>query len=75
MKLAACHSRDWRLKMKTGRLSLDFLDNPAYETFAALSGLTFEQLSTQTGVPVELFDDDPRSDRLRDATPVRSRPR
>ena len=42
-------------EMKTGRLSLDFLDNPAYETFAALSGLTFEQLSTQTGVPVELL--------------------
>ena len=42
-------------EMKTGRLSLDFLDNPAYETFAALSGLTFEQLSTRTGVPVELL--------------------
>jgi adenylate cyclase len=42
-------------EMKTGRLSLDFLDNPAYETFAALSGLTFEQLSIQTGVPVELL--------------------
>jgi adenylate cyclase len=42
-------------EMKTGRLSLDFLDDPAYETFAVLSGLTFEQLSTQTGVPVELL--------------------
>lgn len=42
-------------EMKTGRLSLDFLDNPAYETFSALSGLTFEQLSTQTGAPVELL--------------------
>jgi adenylate cyclase len=42
-------------EMRTGRLSLDFLDSPAYETFAALSGLTFEQLSTQTGVPVDLL--------------------
>ena len=42
-------------EMKTGRLSLDFLDNPAFETFAALSELTFEQLSTQTGVPVDLL--------------------
>ncbi|MFL5721971.1 MAG: adenylate/guanylate cyclase domain-containing protein [Chloroflexota bacterium] len=42
-------------EIKSGRLSLDFLDNPAYETFALLSELTFEQLSTQTGVPVELL--------------------
>jgi class 3 adenylate cyclase len=42
-------------ELKTGRLSIDFLDNPVYETFASLAGLTFEELSTQTGVPVELL--------------------
>jgi adenylate cyclase len=31
------------------------LDNPVYATFAALSDVTFEQLSNQTGVPVDLL--------------------
>ena len=42
-------------ELKSGRLSLDFLDDPVFETFAALSTVTFEELSAQTGVPVELL--------------------
>ena len=29
-------------ELKSGRLSLDFLDDPVFETFAALSTVTFE---------------------------------
>jgi len=41
--------------IRSGQVSLDFLDEPAYERFSALSSLTFEQLAEQTGVPVELL--------------------
>ncbi|MEP6808457.1 MAG: hypothetical protein ABI978_07630, partial [Chloroflexota bacterium] len=42
-------------EMKTGRLSLDFLDNPGFDMFAALSSQTFEELSASTGIPVEIL--------------------
>ncbi|MCJ7779333.1 MAG: hypothetical protein MUQ27_00750, partial [Acidimicrobiia bacterium] len=38
-----------------GELSLGFLDAPAYERFSSLGGLTFQELSDQTGVPVDLL--------------------
>ena len=41
--------------MQGGQFSLDFLDDPAYERFSALSGLTFAQLAERTGVPVGLL--------------------
>ena len=41
--------------MQSGRVSLDFLDVPAYERFSALSDLTFAQLADRTGVPVGLL--------------------
>ncbi len=41
--------------MQSGRVSLDFLDVPAYERFSALSDLTFAQLADRTGVPVDLL--------------------
>ena len=41
--------------MQSGLVSLDFLDEPAYERFSALSGVTFAQLAERTGVPVELL--------------------
>ena len=41
--------------MKSGRVSLDFLGQPAYERFSALSGITFAQLAERSGVPVELL--------------------
>jgi adenylate cyclase len=41
--------------IRSGQVSLDFLDEPAYERFSALGGLTFAQLAEQTGVPVELL--------------------
>lgn len=41
--------------MRSGQVSLAFLDEPAYERFSALSGLTFAQLAERTGVPVELL--------------------
>ena len=41
--------------IRDGNLSLDFMDSPTYERFAALSDVTFQQLSASTGVPVELL--------------------
>ena len=41
--------------IRRGQVSLDFLDAPAFERFSALSGVTFDQLAEQTGVPMELL--------------------
>jgi adenylate cyclase len=38
-----------------GVLSFAFLDVGAYDRFAGLSGTTFQQLSAQTGIPLELL--------------------
>jgi class 3 adenylate cyclase len=40
---------------RAGSVTLDFLDDPAYENFSSLSGLTFNDLASQTGIPVELL--------------------
>ena len=37
------------------KISLDFLDAPAFERFSALSGATFAEVAVRTGVPVELL--------------------
>jgi adenylate cyclase len=39
--------------IRSGQVSLDFLDDPAYERFSALGGVTFAQLAERTGVPVD----------------------
>jgi adenylate cyclase len=36
-------------------VSLDFVDDPTYERFAAVSGETFAQLAERTGIPMELL--------------------
>jgi adenylate cyclase len=41
--------------IRDGALSLSYLDVPAYDRFAGLSGITFQQLSAQTGIPLELL--------------------
>jgi adenylate cyclase len=41
--------------IERGAISLDFLDSPVYERFAALSDVTFADLSARTGVPLELL--------------------
>jgi adenylate cyclase len=41
--------------VRDGVLSFSFLDVGAYDRFAGLSGTTFQQLSTQTGIPLELL--------------------
>jgi adenylate cyclase len=41
--------------IRSGRISLDFLDAPAFERFSALSGGTFAEVAGRTGVPVELL--------------------
>jgi adenylate cyclase len=42
--------------IRSGQISLDFLDAPAFERFSALSGgVTFAQLAERTGVPVNLL--------------------
>jgi hypothetical protein len=38
-----------------GELSLAFMDTEAYERFSSLSSITFQDLSEQTGVPVDLL--------------------
>jgi adenylate cyclase len=41
--------------VRDGALSFSFLDAPAFDRFAGLSGTTFQQLSAQTGIPLELL--------------------
>ena len=41
--------------MTSGDLSLDFMDSEAYERFSALAPITFQELSEQTGVPIDLL--------------------
>lgn len=41
--------------IQRGTVSLDFLDAPVYERFAALGNVTFQQLSDRTAVPIELL--------------------
>ena len=41
--------------IKGGLGSLSFMDSPVYERFAALSKETFEDLSTRTGLPLNLL--------------------
>ena len=41
--------------IRSGGLSLDFLDAPGYERFASLSDASFQQVSDRTGVPLELL--------------------
>jgi adenylate cyclase len=41
--------------VRDGTLSLSFMDVPAYDRFAGLSDTTFEELSAQTGIPLELL--------------------
>jgi adenylate cyclase len=41
--------------VRDGTLSFSFLDVAAYDRFAGLSATTFQQLSTQTAIPLELL--------------------
>jgi hypothetical protein len=41
--------------LKSGQVSMDFMDSPVYERFAALGSETFRQVSERTGVPVHLL--------------------
>ena len=41
--------------IRSGQVSLDFLDEPAYERFSALSGMTFAEFGERTGIPVPLL--------------------
>ena len=41
--------------ISSNRLSLDFMDDPAYERFATLSEETFMELSERTGLPLHLL--------------------
>jgi len=41
--------------IRSGQVSLDFLDASAFERFSALSGVTFGQLAERTGVSVQLL--------------------
>ena len=41
--------------VRDGALSFSYLDATAFDRFAGLSGTTFQQLSAQTGIPLELL--------------------
>jgi adenylate cyclase len=41
--------------IRRGEVDLAFMDDPAYERFAARSGETFRQASVRTGIPAELL--------------------
>jgi adenylate cyclase len=41
--------------VRDGALTFSYLDAPAFDRFAGLSGTTFQQLSAQTGIPLELL--------------------
>jgi len=41
--------------IRSGQVSLDFLDESAYERFSALSGVTFAEFSARTSIPVPLL--------------------
>jgi adenylate cyclase len=41
--------------VRDGVLSFSFMDVPAFDRFAGLSGTTFQQLSANTGIPLELL--------------------
>jgi adenylate cyclase len=41
--------------VRDGALSLSFMDVPAYDQFAGLSGTTFQELSARTGISLELL--------------------
>jgi adenylate cyclase len=41
--------------VRDGALSFSFMDVPAFDQFAGLSGTTFQQLSASTGIPLELL--------------------
>jgi adenylate cyclase len=41
--------------VRDGALSFSYLDAAAFDQFAGLSGTTFQQLSAQTGIPLELL--------------------
>ena len=41
--------------IRTGQVSLDFLDAPAFARFSALGGDTFSQVAERTGLPVQLL--------------------
>ncbi len=41
--------------LRSGDLSLDFIDDPAYSLFASFASETFEELSARTGVPMHLL--------------------
>jgi adenylate cyclase len=41
--------------VRDGALSFSFMDAPAFDRFAGLSGTTFQELSSSTGIPLELL--------------------
>jgi adenylate cyclase len=41
--------------LRSGTLSFDFIDDPAYSLLSSFTGETFEQLSARSGVPLQLL--------------------
>ncbi len=62
-------------ELKSGRLSLDFMDNPVFDMFSALTDQTFDELSASTRHSSASSVGHPRSHRCGRAQPNRSRGR
>src|SRR5262245_15910857 len=41
--------------LRTGEFSLDFVDHPSYSLFASYADETFEEVSSRTGIPMDLL--------------------
>lgn len=42
-------------EIRAGRFALDFLDNPSFGTFTAVSGVSFEEVAAERHIPVEVL--------------------
>jgi class 3 adenylate cyclase len=42
-------------EVRSGRFNMNFLENPSFGLFTAFSGLTFEEVANERGVPIEVL--------------------
>jgi hypothetical protein len=55
LEAAGIGLEDLGAAIRDGKVSLAFLDAPAFDRFSSLSDVTFAQMAERTGVPIELL--------------------
>ena len=55
LELAGVPLEGMAAAVRDGALSFSFMDVPAFDRFAGLSGITFQELSARTGIPLEFL--------------------